>query len=253
MLTTGDAPPVSHTLPIKNGREKLTRCLQREYTIDAGPFSIAHDERATIAYPCKRATSTSRSSLDPSSIANLNEHATTAGIRAATAGIRTVTADVCATVGDSSTTFAHDPTRMATLAGNVNTLQGTIDLMAANMAEMMALHRGPTVDPAPWVPPAHASEGDIATTPALIIIPASAAHPTHVPAIHSVDFCQSQSTIPATVSLPPMTIPVPDSVMFAPPPVYVSAPTTIYTVPPLMGFPASSAPALAHTAEHFPY
>ncbi|OWM90888.1 hypothetical protein CDL15_Pgr027375 [Punica granatum] len=38
---------------------------------------------------------------------------------------------------------AHDPTRMATLEANVTNLQNTVDLMAANMAEMMALLRGP--------------------------------------------------------------------------------------------------------------
>ncbi|PKI41456.1 hypothetical protein CRG98_038155 [Punica granatum] len=92
---------------------------------------------------------------------------------------------------------AHDPTRMATLEGNVTTLQNAVDLMAANMAEMIALLRGPnrasssstpplarkpTVDPAPWVPLTHASEGDIAAAPAPTIIPMPA------PAIHPVDF-----------------------------------------------------------------
>ncbi|OWM90887.1 hypothetical protein CDL15_Pgr027374 [Punica granatum] len=49
-----------------------------------------------------------------------------------------------------------------------------------------------------------------------------ASHSKHAPAIHPVDSGHPQSTIPATVSLPPMTIPVPGPVMFAPPP--VSAP-----------------------------
>ncbi|XP_031378403.1 pollen-specific leucine-rich repeat extensin-like protein 1 [Punica granatum] len=163
---------------------------------------------------------------------------------------------------------AHDPTRMATLEGNVTTLQNTVDLMAANMAEMMALlrgpnrasssttlplARGPTVDPTPWVPPTHASEGDIAAALAPAIIPVLAPHLKHAPAIHPVDSGHPQSTIPATVSLPPMTIPVPDPVMFAPPPVFAPAPTTVYTALPPMGFPASSAPAPAHTTEPFPY
>ncbi|PKI42783.1 hypothetical protein CRG98_036829 [Punica granatum] len=162
---------------------------------------------------------------------------------------------------------AHDPTRMATLEGNVTTIQNTVDPMAANMAEMMALFRGPnrassistpplargpTVDPAPWVPPTHTSEGDIEAAPAPTIIPVPAPHSTRAPAIHPVDFCHPQSTIPATVSLPPMTIPVSDPVMFAPPPVSVPAPATIYTTPPPMGFPASSAPVPVHTTESFP-
>ncbi|XP_031405688.1 uncharacterized protein LOC116214420 [Punica granatum] len=157
---------------------------------------------------------------------------------------------------------AHDPTRMATLEGNVTTLQNAVDLMAANMAEMMALlrgpnrassssipplARGPTVDPAPWVPPTHEPEGDIAAAPAPTIIPVPAPHPTRAPAIHLVDFGLPQSTIPAIASLPPMTIPVPDTVMFAPPPVPMPAPATIYTAPPPMGFPASSAPFVVAT------
>ncbi|OWM80672.1 hypothetical protein CDL15_Pgr006702 [Punica granatum] len=120
---------------------------------------------------------------------------------------------------------AHDPTGMATLEGNVTTLQNTVDLMVANMAKMMALLRGsnrasssstpplarrPTVDPAPWVPPTHAPEGDIAAAPASTIIPVPTPHPTCAQAIHPVDFCHPQSTIPAIVSLPPMTIPAPD-------------------------------------------
>ncbi|OWM77746.1 hypothetical protein CDL15_Pgr012448 [Punica granatum] len=120
---------------------------------------------------------------------------------------------------------AHDPTRMATLEGNVTTLQNTVDLMAANMAEMMALlrgpnrmssssipplARGPTVDPAPWVPPTHEPEGNTAAAPAPTIIPVPALHPTRAPAVHPIDFGLPQSTISAIASLPPMTIPVPD-------------------------------------------
>ncbi|XP_031402547.1 classical arabinogalactan protein 9-like [Punica granatum] len=164
--------------------------------------------------------------------------------------------------------LAHDPTRMATLECNVTTLQNTVDLMAANMAEMMALlrglnrassscipplARGPTVDPAPWVPLTHASKGDIAAAPSPAIIPVPSPHPKHAPAIHPVDFGHPQSTIPATISLPPMTIPAPDPIMFAPPPVSVPAPATVYTAPLPMGFPASSAPVPAHTTEPFPH
>ncbi|OWM74681.1 hypothetical protein CDL15_Pgr004644 [Punica granatum] len=141
---------------------------------------------------------------------------------------------------------AHDPTRMATLEGNVTTLQNSFDLMAANMAEMMALlrgpnsasssstpplARGPTVDPAPWVPPTHASEGHIAAALAPAIIPMPAPHPKHAPAIHPVDFCHPQSIIPATVLLPPMTIPMPNPVMFAPPPVSAPIPTIPVNLP----------------------
>ncbi|XP_031378453.1 leucine-rich repeat extensin-like protein 3 [Punica granatum] len=143
-----------------------------------------------------------------------------------------------------------------------------VDLMAANMAEMMALLRGPnrasssstlplargsTIDLAPWVPSTHASKGDIAATPALTIIPVPAPHPTHVSTTHPVNFSQPQSTIPATVSLSPMMIPLMDPVMFAPPPASIPAPTTVYTVLPPTSFPVSIAPASAHTTEPFPY
>ncbi|PKI68330.1 hypothetical protein CRG98_011238 [Punica granatum] len=146
---------------------------------------------------------------------------------------------------------------LATLEGNITTLQNMVDLMAANMAEMMALlrgpnrasssstlslARGPTVDPAPWVPPTHTSEGDIAAALAPTIIPVPTPHSTRTPVIHLVDFCHPQSTIPTAVSLPPMTIPVPDPVMFVPSLVSVPAPAIVYTAPPPMGFPASSAP-----------
>ncbi|PKI34306.1 hypothetical protein CRG98_045304 [Punica granatum] len=50
-----------------------------------------------------------------------------------------------------------------------------------------------------------------------------------------------------------MMISVPDPVMFAPPPVSVLAQTTVYTVPPSMGFLTSSGLAPAHTTEPFPY
>ncbi|OWM67979.1 hypothetical protein CDL15_Pgr017547 [Punica granatum] len=142
VLTTGGAPPVSHTLPIKNGRGKSTRCLRREYTTDAGSFSTAHDERATTTYHCRRATSTSWDSLGPSSTTDFIKHVTTARIRTtttwalderatttypcrrttstsrsslgpspttnfnkhATTWVRAATNDVYAVVGDSSTT-----------------------------------------------------------------------------------------------------------------------------------------------------
>ncbi|PKI71084.1 hypothetical protein CRG98_008549, partial [Punica granatum] len=123
----------------------------------------------------------------------------------------------------------------------------------ASSSSIPPLTREPNVDPAPWVPPTHALEGDIAAAPAPAIIPVPAPHPKHAPAIHPVDSGHPQSTIPATVSLPSMTIPVPDPTMFAPPPVSVPAPATVYTAPPPMGFPTSSAPVPAHTTEPFPH
>ncbi|PKI70845.1 pollen-specific leucine-rich repeat extensin-like protein 4 [Punica granatum] len=154
---------------------------------------------------------------------------------------------------------------MTLLEGNVTTLKGIVDLMVANMGKMMALLSGPnraSLSPTPPLargsmvdpgsrPPIH--QRATAAAPAPIIVPAPAPHLTHVPAIHLVDFFQPQSTILAAVSLPPMTILVPNSVIFAPPPVPMLAPATVYTVPSPMGFPASSAHAPAHATEPSPY
>ncbi|PKI70103.1 hypothetical protein CRG98_009566 [Punica granatum] len=93
VLTIGGASPVSHTLPIKNGRGKSTCCLRREYTTDASSFSTAHNECATTTYSCRRTTNTSRSSLGPSPTTNFNEHATTVGVRATTTWVRAATTD----------------------------------------------------------------------------------------------------------------------------------------------------------------
>ncbi|XP_031375610.1 pollen-specific leucine-rich repeat extensin-like protein 1 [Punica granatum] len=163
---------------------------------------------------------------------------------------------------------AHNVNRMIALEGNVTTLQVTFDLMAVNMAEMMALIRGPncssssstppfthglTVDPAPWAPPTLAPESNIASAAAPMVILVPAPYSTHVPAVHPIDFFQPQSTIPAVASLPPMTIPTPDSATLALPPMSVSVPATIYTIPPPMVLPMSSAPAPAQATETFPY
>ncbi|PKI26401.1 hypothetical protein CRG98_048910, partial [Punica granatum] len=41
---------------------------------------MAHDERATTTYHCRRATSTSWDSLGPSPITDFNKHVTTAEV-----------------------------------------------------------------------------------------------------------------------------------------------------------------------------
>ncbi|PKI69394.1 hypothetical protein CRG98_010192 [Punica granatum] len=104
VLTTGGAPPVSHTLPIKNGRGKSTHYLRGEYTTDASSFSTAHDERATTTYHYRHATSTSWDSHGPSPTTDFNKHVTTAGIRTTTTWTLAATIEVRAVVGDSSTT-----------------------------------------------------------------------------------------------------------------------------------------------------
>ncbi|OWM75346.1 hypothetical protein CDL15_Pgr021062 [Punica granatum] len=138
--------------------------------------------------------------------------------------------------------------------------------MATNMAEMIALLRGPdhtssnstpplargsTIDPAPWALPTLAPEGD--TTAAALITPVHQS--AHVPAVHPTDFFHPQPTVSAITSLPPMTILAPDSIAFAPPPPSVPAPSTVYTIPLPTVFPATSVPAsaLAQTIEPFPF
>ncbi|PKI57095.1 hypothetical protein CRG98_022599 [Punica granatum] len=103
VLTIGGAPPVFHTLPIKNGRGKSTRCLRGEYTTDASSFSTAHDESATTTYHCRRVTSTSWDSLGPSPTTDFNKHVTIAGVHTTTTWTLAANTDVRAVVGDSST------------------------------------------------------------------------------------------------------------------------------------------------------
>ncbi|XP_031375607.1 extensin-like [Punica granatum] len=148
----------------------------------------------------------------------------------------------------------QDTTRIAALEDNVATLHGTMNLMATNMAEMMALLRDPnhassnstpplasgsTVDPAPWAPPTLAPEGDTAAA-----TPTTPVHqPAHVSTVYPADFFQPQPTVPAVAPLPPMTIDTPGPTVFASPP--LSIPAIVYTVPPPTVFPTSNAPASA--------
>ncbi|PKI74145.1 hypothetical protein CRG98_005474 [Punica granatum] len=82
---------------------------------------------------------------------------------------------------------AHDAACVVALKGNVTTLKSTVNQMAANMAELMALLKGLnrasssstsplahglTVDPAPWVPPTHASESNVKASLAPTILQA---------------------------------------------------------------------------------
>ncbi|PKI51786.1 hypothetical protein CRG98_027834 [Punica granatum] len=156
----------------------------------------------------------------------------------------------------------HNAVRVAALVGNFTTLQGTVDLMAANMAEMVALLRGPnrtsssstpplahgsTVDPAPWASQTHVPDSDVEVVPAPTVTPAPILPSMHVPAIHPVNIFQ----LPSTVM--PMTTPVPGLTMFALPPMSVLILATIYIVPPSMGFLASSAPPPTQTTEPLPF
>ncbi|PKI59064.1 hypothetical protein CRG98_020552, partial [Punica granatum] len=109
------------------------------------------------------------------------------------------------------------------------------------------LHRGqgPTVDPAPGIPPTQAPENMDAPAPPTLR--ASMAHPFTSPF--------PPPPAPTAVPLPPAAFLTSDQVLFAPPPVSMPAPTAAYIVPPPMVFPASSAPASTdfQTTELPPY
>ncbi|PKI56703.1 hypothetical protein CRG98_022902 [Punica granatum] len=142
----------------------------------------------------------------------------------------------------------------------ITALEGTVNQMAANMAELLALLRGsnrasssstpppgqgPTVDPAPGIPPTEAPENMDAPAPPTLHT--SMAQPFTSP--------YSPPPAPTAVPLPPAAFLTSDQVLFAPPPVSMPAPAIAYSVPPPMVFPASSAPAPIHfqTMEFPPY
>ncbi|PKI77693.1 hypothetical protein CRG98_001923 [Punica granatum] len=133
----------------------------------------------------------------------------------------------------------------------ITALEGTVNQMATNMAELLALLRGPnrasssstpppgqgpTVDPTPWVPLTQAPEN--MDTPAPPTLHTSTAHPFTSPF--------PPPPAPTAVPLPPTTFLTSDQVLSAPPPVSMPAPATIYAAPPPTVFLASSAPAPTH-------
>ncbi|PKI64961.1 hypothetical protein CRG98_014655 [Punica granatum] len=142
----------------------------------------------------------------------------------------------------------------------ITALEGTINQMAANMAELLALFRGPnrasssstpppgqgpTVDPAPGIPPTQAPENMDAPAPP--IPHTSVAQPFTSP--------YPPPPAPTAVPLPPAAFLTLDQVLSAPPPVSMPALAAAYTVPPPTVFPTSGAPTPIHfqTTEFPPY
>ncbi|XP_031378365.1 uncharacterized protein C6orf132 homolog [Punica granatum] len=123
--------------------------------------------------------------------------------------------------------------------------------MATNMAELLALLRGPnrasssstpplgpgpTVDPTLEAPPAQA--------PGNIEIPVP---PTlHTSAVHPFTNPFPPPPAPTAVPLPPAAFLSSEHVLSAPPPVSIPAPTMAYAIPPPMVFSAPSAPVPTH-------
>ncbi|PKI50772.1 hypothetical protein CRG98_028836 [Punica granatum] len=123
--------------------------------------------------------------------------------------------------------------------------------MATNMAELLALLRepnrasssstplpgqGPTTEPTPWIPPTQAPENMEAPAPPTLHT--SMAHPFTSP--------YPPPSAPTTVPLPPANFLSLEHVLSAPLPISIPAPAMTYTIPPLMVFPAPSAPAPTH-------
>ncbi|PKI36469.1 hypothetical protein CRG98_043140 [Punica granatum] len=145
------------------------------------------------------------------------------------------------------------PTSAATNdQARIAALEGTVNQMATNMAELLALLRGPnrasssstpppgpgpTVDPTPWAPPIQAPENVEAPAPPTLYT--STVHPFtgQIP---------PPPPAPSVVPLPPATFLSSKYVLSVPPPVSIPAPAMAYTVPPPTVFPASTAPASTH-------
>ncbi|XP_031378367.1 pollen-specific leucine-rich repeat extensin-like protein 1 [Punica granatum] len=130
-------------------------------------------------------------------------------------------------------------------------LEGTVNQMATNMAELLALLRGPnraslsstpppgqgpTADPTPWAPPTQAPENMEAPVPPTL----------HTSVAHPFTRQFPPPPAPTAIPLPPATFLSSEHVLSAPPPVSIPASAMAYTVPPPMVFPASSAPAPTH-------
>ncbi|PKI52280.1 hypothetical protein CRG98_027322 [Punica granatum] len=116
----------------------------------------------------------------------------------------------------------------------IDTFEGTVNQMATNMAELLALLRGPnrassnstppsgqgpTADPTPWVSQTQAPKN-----------------------LESI----SATTGPTAVPLPPATFLSSEQVLPVPPPVSIPVPATTYTAPPQ---PIGIGPRLVHVAE----
>ncbi|PKI69352.1 hypothetical protein CRG98_010258 [Punica granatum] len=132
--------------------------------------------------------------------------------------------------------------------------------MTTNMAELFALLRGPNrasssstppsgrgpiIDPTSWIPPTQVPETTDAPAPPTM----------HTSTIHPFTSPFPPPPAPTAIPLPPAAFLSSEQALSAPPPVSMPAPAAVYTVPPPMVFPTSSAPAPTHlqAAELPPY
>ncbi|PKI60087.1 hypothetical protein CRG98_019522 [Punica granatum] len=152
---------------------------------------------------------------------------------------------------------SDDHARITALEGTINQLAAS---MTTNMAELFALLRGPnrasssstppsgqgsTIDPTSWIPPTQVSEATDAPAPPTM----------NTSTVHLFTSPFPPPPAPSAVPLPPAAFLSSEQALSAPPPVSMSALAAVYTVPPPMVFPASSAPAPTHfqAAELPPY
>ncbi|PKI58005.1 hypothetical protein CRG98_021585 [Punica granatum] len=169
--------------------------------------------------------------------------------------------------GGQPSSAADDRARIAVLESTVNQLATT---MVTNMAELMALLKGPNrasssftpspgygpaVNPSPWAQPTLIHDnGD---TSASTIVNAPAAHPVNnLPAPPSFSHpanLPAVTLIPsATMLEPPILVPPPISTL-VPVSVSASVPAPTSAIPPSIIFLPITAQAPAHTAEPPPY
>ncbi|OWM84263.1 hypothetical protein CDL15_Pgr011648 [Punica granatum] len=130
---------------------------------------------------------------------------------------------------------------------SIAALEGTVNQMATNMAELLALLRGPnrasssstpppgqgpTTEPTPWIPPTQASENMEAPVPPTL----------HTSVAHPFTSQFSPPPAPTAVPLPPATFLSSEHVLSAPPPVSIPALAMAYIlnrgipVPPISRF-----------------
>ncbi|OWM75168.1 hypothetical protein CDL15_Pgr012654 [Punica granatum] len=143
-----------------------------------------------------------------------------------------------------TSTATNDQARIAAL-------EGTVNQMATNMAELLALLRGPnrvsssstpppgpgpTVDPTPGAPPTQAPENVVAPAPPTL----------YTSTIHPFTSQLPPPPAPSVVPLPPATFLTSEHILSAPPPVSIPAPAMTYAVPPPTVFPTPTAPAPTH-------
>ncbi|PKI49574.1 hypothetical protein CRG98_030030 [Punica granatum] len=169
--------------------------------------------------------------------------------------------------GGQPSSTADNRARIAVLESTVNQLAAT---MATNMAELMALLKGPnrasssftpplgygpTVDPSPWAQPTLIPDNGDTSAPTIVNAPA--AHPVNnLPASPSFSHPANLPTVTpipsATMLEPPKLVPPPIS---TPVPVSVSAsiPAPTSAIPPPIIFLPTIAQALAYTVEPPPY